>query len=166
VLTALLEVGTAQAHRLNGQAFLLPNKQIQIEGWFSTGEAAKGAKVEVRNAAQQLISSGHLNGDGVYVFSFTAPEPFTVDIAAGGGHRAQLSITADQLAAADSGTSTRTQESSDGSPSRSSPIAIGSHDPDLPIKDILIGAGFLLALAAFILSLRNARKLRNLKSRS
>ena len=166
VLVTLLDVGAAQAHRLNAQAFLLPNKQVQIEAWFSTGEAAKGAIVEVRNAAQQLVSSGQLNGDGIYVFSFTAPETLVVSVAAGGGHRAQLSITADQLAAANSGASTGTPDASGGPPRRSDPIAIGAHDPAMPIKDILIGAGFLLALAAFVLSLRNAKKLRDLKSRS
>ena len=63
VLATLLDVGTAQAHRLKAQAFLLANRQVQIEAWFSTGEAAKGARVEVRNAAQQLVSSGQLKHD-------------------------------------------------------------------------------------------------------
>jgi hypothetical protein len=166
VLATLLDVGTAQAHRLNAQAFLLPNKQVQIEAWFSTGEAAKGATVEVRNNAQQLVSSGQLNADGIYVFPFTAPETLTVSVAAGGGHRAQLSITAEQLAAANSGAATGTPDASNGPSRRSEPIAISAHDPDMPIKDILIGAGFLLALAAFVLSLRNAKKLRDLKSRN
>jgi hypothetical protein len=166
LLATFLDVGAAQAHRLNAQAFLLPNRQIQIEAWFSTGEVAKGATVEVRNNAQQLVSSGQLNGDGVYVFSFTAPETLMVSVTAGGGHCAQLSIPAEQLAAANAGASTGTPDSPSGSPRRSEPIAIGAHDPDMAIKDILIGAGFLLALAAFVLSLRNARKLRDLKSRN
>jgi hypothetical protein len=164
VLATLLDVGAAQAHRLNAQAFLLPNRQVQIEAWFSTGEAAKGAKVEVRDGAQQLVSSGQLNGDGVYVFSFTASETLDVSVTAGGGHRAQLLITGDQLAAANGADTTGgPRDSPSGYHRRSEPIAIGTHDADMPVKDILIGAGFVLALAAFVLSLRNARKLRDLK---
>jgi len=33
------------------------------------------------------------------------------------------------------------------------------------VKDVLIGVGFLLALAAFFLSLRNSRQLRSLKTK-
>jgi hypothetical protein len=31
------------------------------------------------------------------------------------------------------------------------------------VKDVLVGVGFLLAVAAFVLSLRNARQLRELQ---
>jgi hypothetical protein len=35
-------------------------------------------------------------------------------------------------------------------------------DSGFPVKDLMVGVGFVLAAAAFILSLRNAQKLRRL----
>jgi nickel transport protein len=155
----------ARAHRLNAQAFLLPDKRVQVESWFSTGEVPRGASVEVLDQKQQLLTSGQLNDKGIFVFSYAKPEPLTVVVAAGAGHRAEVSITSQELAQAarsqpkgDSMGASRTAATS------SEAIPIGVHDSGVPIKDMLIGVSFLLALAAFVLSWRNARKLKNLKS--
>ena len=166
ILTMLLSVGKAQAHRLNAQAFLLPNKQVQIEGWFSTGEPAKGAKVEIRRETNESLASGRLDDQGVFIFSYAEAEPLTIVVAAGGGHRAQLSISAQELAQAGRSSETRGQASLSKEGDPPGPIRLAAHDSDTPIRDILIGASFLLAVAAFALSMRNARKLREGKSRT
>jgi hypothetical protein len=42
-------------------------------------------------------------------------------------------------------------------------VPIGVHDADVPVKDMVVGISFLLALGAFLLSLRNARRLKKLE---
>ncbi len=41
-------------------------------------------------------------------------------------------------------------------------LVVAERDSGVPVKDVLVGVGFLLAVAAFLLSLRNAQKLRAL----
>jgi hypothetical protein len=45
------------------------------------------------------------------------------------------------------------------------PAPLAERDSGIPVKDVLIGVSFLLAVAAFALSLRNAKKLRALGQR-
>src|SRR5205823_11490305 len=77
--------------------FLLPNRKIQVESWFSNGDAAKGAKVQVYGAQNELVGEGELNEQGVFVFSLADIEPHTVIISAGAGHRKVLSLSAKVL---------------------------------------------------------------------
>jgi len=44
----------------------------------------------------------------------------------------------------------------------SAAVPLAERDTRAPLKDVVIGVGFLLALAAFLLSIRNAQKLRAL----
>lgn len=162
LLTVLLAAGEARAHRLDAQVFVLPNRQIQIESWFSNGDAAKGAKVRVFGPQEQLIAEGQLNEQGVFVFPSGDADQIKVVISAGAGHRKELSISARALTPAADAT-----ENENGSPVRAhdvspAPVPLAERESGFPIKDVLIGVGFLMAAAAFILSLRNARKLRTI----
>ncbi len=152
LLVAFLAAGDAHAHRLDAQLFVLSNRKIQVESWFSDGEAAKGAKVQVFGVQEQLLTEGHLNEQGVFVFSYGEVAPQTVVISAGAGHRKELAISASAL--------TRTMAA----PTMDSPapVPLAERDSGSAVKDVLIGVGFLLAVAAFVLSLRNAQKLRAL----
>jgi nickel transport protein len=158
LLSALGAAGEAQAHRLNAQAFLLPNRKVQIESWFSSGDAAKGAKVEVFRPDGQLLTQGLLDDQGVFVFSYEAPQAFKVVISAGPEHRKELAISPADLApalepAADAVAPIK--EISRG------PVPLAERSSGVSVKDVILGITFLLALAAFWLSLRNTRKLRH-----
>ena len=135
--------------------------QVRIEAWFETGEAPKGAKVRVYRAdgAPFLPEAGTLDAKGEYVFRYEKAEKLRVVISAGEGHRKELHISAAELA---SPTAIRAGPS-DPDSEKHSPR---TRDRAFPFKDLLLGITFLLALGAFVLSLRNARRLRDLERRA
>lgn len=146
VLILLSAAGPAFAHRPDVQYTLLPDRQVEIEGWFDpSGEPMKGAKVQVFHADRSLLAEGNLNDKGKFVFRYSEAEPLEVIVSAGAGHRASLAISREQLG----GTSAPVPERS----------AWGER-----IKDALLGVTFLLAFAAFLLSWRNGRKLKQLRA--
>jgi len=160
LLATLLAARDVQAHRLDAQVFLLPSRKVQVEGWFSGGDAAKGAKVQVFGAQEQLLTEGQLNEQGVFVFSYGEVAPHAVVISAGAGHRRVLAIAESALEQARAETTIDLQGvAKEASPS---PVPLAVRDSGAAVKDVLVGVGFLLALAAFVLSLRNAQKLRAL----
>ncbi|HLJ92593.1 MAG TPA: hypothetical protein VKU02_05295 [Gemmataceae bacterium] len=160
VVATFLSPTAVHAHRLDAQAFVLPNRKVQVESWFSSGDAAKGANVQVFDALEQLIIQGQLNEQGVFVFSYGDVLPHTVVVSAGAGHRKVLSIATGALEQA--GREMPTKSEGSGRVLSPSPLTLVERSSGPPIKDLLIGVGLVLALAAFVLSLRNAQKLRML----
>jgi hypothetical protein len=158
----ILAASSAHAHRLDAQVFLLPNRKVQVESWFSNGEAAKGAKVQVFSAREKLITEGQLNEQGVFIFPCGDIDPRTVVISAGAGHRKVLSLSASFPVGDVAGTAQDQDWAARPNGVSSAPVPLAGRDPGSPVKDVLVGVGFLLALAAFVLSVRNARKLRAL----
>jgi hypothetical protein len=139
-------VSAAHAHRLDAQAFLLPGNKLQVESWFSDGTIPKGAKVQVFRGDKELLKEGELNGDGIVVFALEKAEPLRIVVSAGEGHLKELNISA-----------------AAGSPEAADkPVPLANRDDPTRLKDGLLGITFLLALAAFVLSLRNAKRLRKL----
>ncbi|MBL8794262.1 MAG: hypothetical protein JNM56_10170 [Planctomycetia bacterium] len=100
LLTAGLWLGTgglAHAHGLEGEAVLRPGWQVQVESWYETGDAPAGARVEVLRQNGSLLTEGKLNDQGIWLFSLKEIEPLRIVIRAGGGHRKDISLTADAL---------------------------------------------------------------------
>jgi hypothetical protein len=160
LLAILVAARDAQAHRLDAQAFVLPNRKVQVEGWFTGGDAAKGAKVQVFGAQEQLLTEGQLNEQGVFVFAYGEVAPHAVIISAGAGHRRVLSIAEGALERGRAETTIDPER-----PAKevsAAPVPLAERDSGGPVKDVLVGVGFLLAVAAFVLSIRNAQKLRAL----
>lgn len=93
----LLTCESAQAHNLEAEATLRPGWQIQVESWYETGDAPAGARVEVYRAGGELLTEGRLNEHGLWLFSYRQLEPLRIVIRAGGGHRAELQLTAEKL---------------------------------------------------------------------
>jgi len=163
LLTTLTVARPARAHRLVAEYRVLPDQKVQIESWFdTTGDPPKGATVEVFRADKQLLTSGQLNEGGVFVFSFTRAEPLKVVVYAGAGHRAELDIPEADLARGKSAEQVETLSNEDAPPA-GEPRA--DRSSRVTVKDVLVGLSFLLAAAAFLLSLRNARQLRALTRR-
>jgi hypothetical protein len=132
----------------------LANNRVQVEGWFDRDSSPQGAEVRVLRADGSTLAEGNLDALGVYTFTFDRPERLNVIVSDGQGHRAEVRLTAADLAAG-----TRRQAVSD-----SGPAPLSDRRDESPAKDVLIGVGFLLALGAFVLSLRNAHQLRQLSS--
>ena len=153
-LTLLVGSAPAYAHRLDAQAFVLPDQRVQVESWFSSGEPARGAKVQVLRVDGSLLTEGVLDDKGIFIFKPGSSEKLTVVITAGMGHRKELTIAGEDLARI---MSSRTAEKEVGSNSRD-PTPLADRSAIYPFKDVLLGITFLLALAAFVMSLRNQRK--------
>jgi cobalt/nickel transport system permease protein len=160
-ILVLLVLGLpARAHRLEGEYKVLPGQKIRIESWFDLGGASPTeAVVQVFGSDGKLREEGKLNDRGIFVFSYDRAEPLRVVILAG-GHRKELEIPRRALADSSQGD----LDSADPSPAAVEP-PLADRQSRVQIKDILIGVGFVLALAAFILSWRNAIALRSLKNR-
>jgi cobalt/nickel transport system permease protein len=167
VLGTLLTAGPARAHRLEAEAKVLPGGQVRVESWFDlTGESPKGAKVQVLRPDGTTLTKGELDDQGMFVFRYDRPEALRVVVSAGAGHRKELVIPRAELERAATGS----KGAGDGQPVHpaaagppgATPVSSADRSSRVTVKDVLVGVGFVLAAAAFLLSLRNARRLREL----
>jgi hypothetical protein len=152
------------AHRLEAEYRILAGHIIQIESWFDlTGQSPRGATVQIYGSDHHLLTEGKLDADGLFRFPFTRAEPLHVVIRAGAGHRKDLDITQIELerALANGAAQSGTAGESFGGVSVDGPRA--DRTPRTSIKDLLLGVALLLALAAFVLSVRNGRRLREMR---
>jgi hypothetical protein len=152
--------GTAWAHRLEADYRVLADQKVEVEGWYDLGGLPKGARVQVFRPDGSLLAEGKLDGEARFLFSYGEAVPLKV-VVSSAGHRKELDIPAGDL------TTGATAAPSPGTPdlqATAGPRA--EHSSGVSVKDVLVGVGFLLALAAFVLSVRNARRLRDLERRS
>lgn len=156
LLLALVCLGSvaspAQAHRLLAEYGVLPSGQVQVESWFDiTGDSPQGATVQVFGTNGELVTEGHLDDKGRFVFTPPAAETLRIVVNGGPGHRAELKVTADTL---------RSPVSATPATAPGAPVAAptANREARFSPKDVLLGVTFLLALAAFVLSVRNARQ--------
>jgi cobalt/nickel transport system permease protein len=164
VVTTLLAAGTAHAHRLDAGFEVLPDKQVRIEAWFDlTDKPPKGARVQVFRPGRRLLVEGRLDDRGQFVFDYPEVEPLAVVVSAGAGHEKSFTIPAADLEQVH-------PPGGDGDPLPPSPgtnrLSTGidrSAQWRERLKDALIGISFLLAVAAFVLSWRNGRRLKALQ---
>jgi cobalt/nickel transport system permease protein len=162
VLAGLAAPSAARAHRLDAEYRVLPDGRVRVESWFDlTGDSPEGAAVQVFRGDGQLVTEGKVDAQGLFTFHPGGSGPLRVVVSAGAGHRKELQITSAGLERPpQSAPSTETaQERS--LPSEAPTFA--DRSPRVTGKDVLAGIGFLLALAAFVMSLRNARALREMK---
>ena len=156
LLASLSLCSPAKAHRLEADYRVLPGQRIAIESWFDlTGESPAEATVCVyRQAGDSLLAQGKADDKGLFVFTFSQVEPLRIVVSAPGGHRKELEIPATELTPAPAASS-----SSDSSSPAQDVRPFADRSTRISVKDVLLGLALLLALAAFALALRNARKL-------
>lgn len=148
VAMVLAMPGAAFAHRLEAEYHVLPDGKVRVESWFDlSGESARGARIQVYAADGTLRVAGRLDEKGVFTFPVEKSEPLRVVVSAGAGHRKELAIPVSELAA---------------SPPADAEPSPADRSPRVTFKDVLIGLTFILAAAAFLLSVRNGRRLRGL----
>jgi len=157
VFGVLWAASPAHAHRLEADYRVRPDGQVQVESWFDVGgKAPAGAKVQVLRPNGDVLAEGALSGDGVFVFEPKHAADLKVVVTAGGGHRAEIDIPAAALSQAPAAPA----GSAGPAPP---PRPLIDHSFQIPYREIVAGFGFLLGLAAFVLSLRNMRQLQELK---
>lgn len=135
-LSVLVLTGRAEAHALRAAYRVLPGNRVQIQAWFDPNEAARGAAVKVTRPDGRIVAEGVLDADGLWAFSCAEVSELRVSIRDESAHQANLTIGANDL------------------------------ETPVPWREVLTGVGFCLALAAFLLSVRNARELRSLRRTS
>ena len=147
--TWFLEFGSwnsAWAHRLEAEAQTKRIQKVKIESWFDLGGVPAGARVQVfRKSDDQLLLEHALDENGRFTF-YADNEPLRVVVSAGDGHQKEIEI----------------QPEAD----VTSPLPAADRSARVGIKDILVGFAFLLALSAFVLSIRNNRRLANLSPKT
>jgi cobalt/nickel transport system permease protein len=148
-VAALLTTATpVWAHRLEAEYRVLPDRRIQIESWFETGDSPQNATVKVFNAEGALLLEGKLDGKGLFVFPLEKVQDLRVEVYAGAGHQAELKMSQKELESRLAG---------------QTPFA--DRSKGVNSRDVLAGISLLLAAGAFLLGLRNARRLRQLERR-
>jgi hypothetical protein len=178
--------GRADAHGLNAGYRVLSGNRVQVESWFETDEPASGARVQVLHGDEKPLVEGRLDARGIWVFRFPSAERLRVVVRDGAGHKAQVVIEKSELAASVArGTTGQVIACLTGlasplapppllmileeAPSASSPERADSAPPLVDRsraslwREVLTGVAFLLSLAAFVLSIRNGRALRELQ---
>ncbi len=163
---SLLTPAFARAHRLVAEFAVLPGHKIQVSCRYKViprSIPAVGARVRVFRPNDALLARGETDEQGEFVFAFDRSEPLRVE-AYQEGHRAEVQIDARELNVPSRGG----QEKEIGTANKSSQpkqehSLAKEEDVREWIKEILVGVGFLLALGAFLLSLRNAKHVRELQ---
>jgi hypothetical protein len=150
LLAVLFVADPVQAHRLEAEARAKTVRKIQVESWFETGDTPRNAKVEVFAADDTLLTEGRLSAEGTFAF-FADGAPLRVVVSAGDGHSKTLQIPAADLEAGAAATDT------------TQPLPSADRTPAPWLKEAMAGVALLLGAAALVLSLRNARQLRELK---
>jgi cobalt/nickel transport system permease protein len=157
LVSVIWAAAPVQAHRLDADYRVRPDGKVQVESWFDVGgKAPAGAKVQVFRPNGELLDGGVLDEQGIFVFALKDAENLKVVVSAGAGHRAEFAIPKDKL-----WTAPAENPAPVGSSAAPTPMIERSRQP--PYKEILTGFAFVLALAAFVMSLRNMRHLRELK---
>jgi nickel transport protein len=163
VLGLLWAATPAQAHRLDADYRVRPDGQVQVESWFDVGgKAPAGATVQVFRANGAALTEGSLDEQGVFVFAPKEAEDLKVVVSAGAGHRAEFVVPGTKLQQATPAESSKPGGAAVAGPSPA-PTPMIAHTSQLAVKDVVTGFAFLLGLAAFVLSLRNMRQLREMK---
>jgi nickel transport protein len=99
----VLSAGLAGAHKTNVFAYV-EDGRLMGEGYFPGGGKAQGCQVEVFDAGGKLLGTAKTDAQGQ--FSMPLPQgraPFKVILKAGEGHRADYSLSAQELGLADGG---------------------------------------------------------------
>jgi cobalt/nickel transport system permease protein len=152
----------AQAHRLDADYRVRPDGKVQVESWFDVGgKAPAGAKVQVFRQSGELLTDGSLNEQGVFVFELKEAEELRVVVYAGAGHRAEFAIAKEDVRQAHGDPIKLDGARSGRLMAEYSPMV--ERAQQVHISEILTGFAFLLGLAAFVLSWRNTRQLKELK---
>jgi ABC-type Co2+ transport system permease subunit len=146
----LVVPSTAFAHRLKSGFTVTAPHTIQVECWFDTGGSPKSATVQVFRPDGQLLVDGKTDANGIFVFRFEEAETLNVIVSAGDGHRSEMEIPATALRASPESTPAETRHAD--------PQPMIDRESPIPFRDMLLGVTFILALAAFVLALRNARR--------
>jgi cobalt/nickel transport system permease protein len=167
-VTLFFAAGTAHGHRLDAACKVLAkDKKVAVESWFETGDSPRNATVQVFRSDKRLLVEGKLNDDGVFAFHYDDADTLRIVVSAPGGHRKELSVPKQELAGGEGRAPAEKSRPPDGEatigPADDSGGRFADRGSRTTVKDVLLGVGLLLSLAGFVLGVRNARDLREMR---
>jgi len=98
LLFGLLAGGTALAHKVNLFAYV-EGGTIYTESYFPDGRPVKQGRVEIRDAADQLLDTGTTDASGFYNCPIPKLADLTIHIKASMGHRNSFQLKKSELEA-------------------------------------------------------------------
>lgn len=156
--------GSAQAHKLLVEFKVFPAQKIRIAAWYDSltkPVPARNAKVIVSTQDGKQLVEGKLDSQGHFTFTFDKKEPLKV-VAYQTGHREEITIP---IGALENVSEEGVPEDSLDPPHENQAMIVDGKNKAAEIFMVLSGVNFLLSLAAFILSFKNARRLGELERR-
>ncbi len=171
----------ALAHDLKANHTVVPGHKILVYCWYNsiTGpSAARGAEVEVTRQGRDPIK-GMTDDKGLFTFGYDKAEEMTITVQQG-DHRNRPPdiVLAEELERGETADSSKgSVNGSDGGVGSAEGSASNDDTSDAAarlqksaedssrqlVKDLLLGVSLIFAAAAFIMSLRNARHLREIR---
>lgn len=155
---AAVGAGNARAHKLDVEYRVLPGKTVRVEGWYESGESPKNALVQVTRENGEVVAQGTLNSQGLFLFTFAEAEPLKVVVDTR-DHRKEIRIPVEALRAGEAAPSAAVAAAPPSEP----PLA--RRESPGAARDVMAGVALVLAVAALLLSWRNARRLQELTDR-
>jgi hypothetical protein len=147
---------------LEAEYRFLPDGRIQVESWFDlTGDSPQGAVVEVFRPDGGLMLQGKLDDKGLFAFPSPNMWPLRVVVSAGAGHRKELLIQ--KVPSQQAITVGESIDVPVPSSVTESGAPFADRAPRVSLKDVLTGVALLLSLAAFVMAVRNQRRIEELK---
>lgn len=135
---------SAFAHRLIAEAKEIDTQRrvIRVEAWYETEDPAEEAVVKVLREDDSVLVEGKMSAKGIFTFAYDKAEPLRILIT-DLGHRATIRLQAEDLRA------------------DPTPREVPQQDR---WRDLAVGVALILAVAAFVLSVQTARRVRELDS--
>jgi hypothetical protein len=144
------DANAARAHPIHYEYKVVPAEhKVRVETWFSNDERPKNSYLLVSRSDGGKLAEVPINDDGVAVFYYNDADDLHVELKIP-GHPKPFTVPRAEL------------EVGGGGHDAAEPFADRSRT-DVSMRDVLLGVTFLMALAAFVLSVRNARRSRNVK---
>jgi hypothetical protein len=171
-LPAILPLGgDALAHDLKANHAVLPDHRVLVYCWYNFGTgpiAARHAEVEIQRPGREAIR-GTTDEKGEFTFAYDKIEEMAIVVRTPGhvNHPPDV-ISVSELEHGGSGEANDTpDESTDKKPdatAASERLHKSAEQSSLQlVKDLVLGVCAIFAVAAFVLSLRNARQLREIQ---
>ncbi len=167
IVTALLLTAAlpCSAHDLRARHEALPGGRILVYCWYNGAlkqSPARGAEVEVRRGEREPIR-GTTDDDGCFTFSYDRAEEMTIVVRQAGHINHPFDVVqVDELG--DAVASDPEQSSKDEVKAAATNLQKAADDASRQsLKDLLLGVSMIFAAAAFFMSMRNARRLREIQ---
>jgi hypothetical protein len=167
-LLFLLVPVRALAHDLRAAFVVLPDHKVLVRCWYTAingPSPARGAVVAISRAGREHIR-GTSDEEGFFTFSYDRAERMTIEVRQGDHVSRTVTIEPTELDGGAGSTSADALADAPGNDAAKAKLEKMVEQSGTQLfKDMLLGVSLILAVAAFILSIRHGKRLRMLEAR-